>query len=175
MDLALYITALFAARKRSASAEARQRAWQDLDARSQGAMGRAPAPTIPALLSKAARCRCSAACPSAASAMRPGTGRFTSSMSAISNASRTATVDAAALKEAGLAKGPATGRTHPGHGRIDQETDREGAPLFEVGGREDPGQGGHGGGDSAAQEAEAQQDEAAQGERQQARRRARPN
>ena len=78
--------------------------------------------------------------------------------------SRRRQVDPEALKKAGLAKGPADGVRILGNGRTDQEADRQGAPLLEVGRREDHGQGRHHRSDSAAEEAGAQQDEAPAGQ-----------
>ena len=45
------------------------------------------------------------------------------------------TVDPEALKQGRPGQGPGRWRPHPGHGRTDQEADRQGAPLLQVGRR----------------------------------------
>ena len=124
-------------------------------ARQQGPVGQRRRQEAARRCSKAARCRCSAAFPSAASATPPGTRHYhVVNVGDLDKAFDDGdTVDPEALRKAGLAKGPADGVRILGHGRADQAAGGRGAPLLEVGGREDRGQGRHGRGHPAAQEA----------------------
>ena len=65
------------------------------------------------------------------------------------------TVDQETLKKVGLAKGPADGVRILGTGELTKKLVDQGAPLLEVGRREDRRQGRHGRGHPAAQEAGA--------------------
>ena len=75
-----------------------------------------------------------------------------------------ATVDPESLNTIGLAKGPAGRRPRPRQWRTDQEADRQGVPLLEVGRRKNHGQGRHDGSDPRPEEAGEEQNEAAPGE-----------
>ena len=95
-------------------------------ARQQGPVGQRRRQETERLCSKAARCRCSAASPSAASATLPGTRRLTSSTSATLSRRmrrRDAEVTLDSLK-AGGAKGTADGSAGPRDGEFDEETGR---------------------------------------------------
>ena len=77
-------------------------------------------------------------------------------------------VDAAALKKAGLAKGPADGVRILGTGEVTKKLTVKAHHFSKSAAEKITGQGRHGGSDPAAQEADAQQDEAARRKRDEA-------